>query len=254
MRNREFNRRARRINERTPVGLILLIVGGALLARQLGVWFPSWLFTWEMLLITIGLIIGIVNGFRDIGWVIITAIGLFFLADDIYPGIKQLVWPAVIILVGLVIILKPSRQKKTMITTDTPPASGSAYVHDVPAGATTTAHSTTEDVLDLVAIFGAVKKVVFSKNFRGGEAVCVFGGSEINLTQADFTGTIKLEIVAIFGGAKLIVPANWQVRSEATAILGGIDDKRDPVASANSDKLIILEGTAICGGIEIASY
>jgi predicted membrane protein len=205
-----------------------------------------------MLLITIGLIIGMVNRFRDIGWLIITAIGLFFLADDIYPGIKQLVWPAVIILIGLVIILKPSRQKKTMVMTDNSPASGAAVMNDAPA--INPAQATTEDVLDLVAIFGAVKKVVFSKNFRGGEVVCVFGGSEINLTQADFTGTIKLEIVAIFGGAKLIVPANWQVRSEATAILGGIDDKRDPVASANSDKVLVLDGTAICGGIEITSY
>ena len=141
-----------------------------------------------------------------------------------------------------------------MITTDTPPASGSAYVHDVTVGVDATAEATKEDMLDVVAVFGGVKKVVFSKNFRGGEVVCVFGGCEINLTQADFTGLIKLEIEAIFGGAKLIVPANWQVRSEASAILGGIDDKRDPVASASSDKILVLQGTAICGGIEITSY
>lgn len=251
MRDREFRRRARRINERVPVGLILLVVGGALLARQFGVWLPPWLFTWEMLLVTIGLIIGLVNGFRDFGWLIITGIGLFFLADDVYPEIKHFIWPVVIIILGLAIILKPSRQKKTMDSTD---RSGTSATFGAQVVVDTPPQATTEDVLDLVAVFGAVKKVVFSKNFKGGEVVCVFGGSEINLSQADFTGTAKLEIVAIFGGAKLIVPANWQVRSEAAAILGGIDDKRDPIASANSDKILVLDGTAICGGIEITSY
>lgn len=244
MRHREFRHRARRINERTPLGLILLIVGGALLARQLGVIMPAWLFTWEALLITIGLTIGIVNRFRDIGWLIITAVGVFFLMDDVYPEIKHFVWPAVIILLGLVIILRP-RQKKIPFAGDGS-AQSPVYTH----GDTTPA----DDVLDAVAVFGAVKKNVLSKNFKGGEVVTVFGGSEINLTQADFVSPIRLEIVAVFGGSKLIVPANWEVRSEATAILGGVDDKRDPALNQNSGKLIILEGTAILGGIEIVSY
>jgi predicted membrane protein len=244
MRHREFRRRARRINERTPLGLILLIVGGALLARQMGALLPAWLFTWEVLLITIGLTIGIVNRFRDIGWLIITAVGVFFLMDDVYPEIKHYVWPAVIILLGLIIILRPSRQKKIIATPEQPGQSQEHITGDATAK---------EDVLDAVAVFGAVKKVVLSKNFKGGEVVSVFGGSEINLTQADFVSPVRLEIVAIFGGAKLIVPANWEVRSEATAILGGIDDKRDATAQ-NPDKVLILEGTAICGGIEINSY
>jgi Domain of unknown function (DUF5668) len=246
MRDRQFRQRARRINERTPVGLILLIVGGALLARQAGVLFPSWMFTWEMLVIVVGLTVGIVNRFRDFAWIIIIAVGVFFLMDDVYPPIKHFVWPVVIILLGLVILLKSSQQKKTMIATDTPAVTNTPII--------TTAQSYKEDVLDVVAVLGAMKKVVFSKNFKGGEVVCVFGGAEINLSQADFEGTIKIEIVAIFGGTKLIVPPHWQIRSEAVAILGGVDDRRDPVASANSDKVIILDGTAICGGIEIDSY
>jgi predicted membrane protein len=95
---------------------------------------------------------------------------------------------------------------------------------------------------------------VLSKNFKGGEVVCVFAGSEINLTQADFGNTVKIEVVAIFGGTKLIVPANWEIRAETTTILGGIDDKRDPAGMANATKVVILEGVVICGGIEISSY
>ena len=55
--------------------------------------------------------------------------------------------------------------------------------------------------LDSVTIFGNVKKLVYSKNFKGGDIVSIFGGSEINLTQADFSGSISIEMVQIFGGA-----------------------------------------------------
>lgn len=243
MRHREFRHRARRINERTPLGLILLIVGGALLARQMGVLLPAWMFTWQALLITVGLVIGVANRFRDLGWLVIVGVGAFFLLEDIYPDLGHFAWPLVIILIGLVIILKP-RRKRIAVTPEQPEQSPDYN----------TAYTTGEDVLDSVAVFGGVKKIVLSKNFRGGEVVCVFGGAEINLSQADFTDPIRLEIVAVFGGAKLIVPANWEIRSEVTAILGGIDDKRESVTTQNPEKILVLEGTAICGGIEISSY
>lgn len=224
-----------------------------MLAREVGILMPRWLFTWEMLLIVVGLTVGLVNRFRDIGWLIISGVGLFFLMDDVYPEIKHFVWPVIIIILGLFIMLKP-RQIKTMIVSNASVAPEPVAVTPVTPDTGTQAQSTPGDVLDSVAVFGAIKKIVISKNFRGGEVVCVFGGSEINLSQADFEGTIKLEIVAIFGGAKLIVPANWQVRAETAAVLGGVDDKRDPAASVNSNKVLVLDGAAICGGIEITSY
>lgn len=109
---REFRREARRINANVPVGFILLLIGGAYLARQMGVDFPSWFFSWEILLILIGIIVGFTTKFRDFSWLILIGIGLVFLADDLYP-IKNYIWPALIILVGLIIILKPSRLVKT---------------------------------------------------------------------------------------------------------------------------------------------
>jgi hypothetical protein len=108
--------------------------------------------------------------------------------------------------------------------------------------------------LDTVTIFGNVKKLVYSKNFLGGDIVTIFGGAEINLTQADFKGNIVIEMVQIFGGAKLIVPPHWQIRSEMVAVFGGIEDKRAPQNSYDEDKVVILNGTTFFGGIEIRSY
>ena len=110
------------------------------------------------------------------------------------------------------------------------------------------------DVLDVASVFASTRKVVISKNFKGGEIVSVFAGTEINLSQADFTGPVKIEAVAVFGGMKLIVPANWEIRSETAVIVGGIEDNREPAAVTHPDKVVILEGVVIFGGIEINSY
>jgi predicted membrane protein len=248
MRHRHnIRQRAGRIQANIPVGIILLAVGGVLLARQMGVDFPNWLFRWEMLLVTIGLLVGAKSGFRDSGWLIITGAGLFFMADDFFPHLKPFFWPALIILIGLIVILRPARQKKTLIIPDTagePTDINTENQHTAMKG----------DILDVASVFGGTKKLVLSKNFKGGEIVSVFGAADINLSQADFTSPVKIEIVAIFGGAKLIVPANWEIRSETVVIMGGIDDKREPVPMANPEKILILEGTVMFGGIEISSY
>jgi hypothetical protein len=80
------------------------------------------------------------------------------------------------------------------------------------------------------------------------------GGTEIDLTQADFTGVIKLDVTQIMGGTKIIVPAHWEVRSEVTAMFAGFEDKRQQPVVINPDKVLILQGTSIFGGIELRNY
>jgi hypothetical protein len=240
MEHRAFRRGSVRMEANIPAGLILLAVGGVLLARQLGVIFPAWLISWESLVIVIGLFVGIKSRFQNFGWLILVGIGTFFMLDDFYPAMRNFVWPVVIIAIGLLIILRPHRPKKNLIIAEEP--------------VLTDAEEAKEDVIDMACVFGSTKKIVLSKNFKGGEVVCVFGGAEINLTQADFANIVKIEVVAIFGGAKLVVPANWEIRSETAAVFGGIDDKREIIAIANPEKTIFLEGTVIFGGVEISSY
>ncbi|MDB5012525.1 MAG: hypothetical protein JWQ25_727, partial [Daejeonella sp.] len=58
-----------------------------------------------------------------------------------------------------------------------------------------------------------------------------------------------------FGGTKMIVPANWRVHSEMIAVFGGIDDKRPQQALVDQeDKVLIIRGTSIFGGISIRSF
>lgn len=112
-----------------------------------------------------------------------------------------------------------------------------------------------DDHIESVTVFGGVKKNVISKNFKGGEVVVVFGGGEFNLMQADFEGTVILELVQVMGGTSLIIPSDWEVKSSLVTFLGSIEDKR-PVQppTNNAAKILVIQGTAVMGGIEIKSY
>jgi predicted membrane protein len=109
--------------------------------------------------------------------------------------------------------------------------------------------------IEINVAFGSVKKIILSKNFKGGEINCFMGCSEINLMKADIQKPITLEVNTVFGGAKLIIPSNWDVKNEVTAVFGGIEDKRI-INSGITDpqKIIVLKGTCVFGGIEIAIY
>jgi hypothetical protein len=72
--------------------------------------------------------------------------------------------------------------------------------------------------------------------------------------QSDIHGRVHLEVVQVFGGTKIIVPANWSVHSEMVAIFGGIEDKRPPQLNAAPDKVLVIQGTSIFGGIDIKSF
>ena len=111
------------------------------------------------------------------------------------------------------------------------------------------------EYIEINAVFGSANKLVLSKNFKGGEVNSFMGGAEINLLQADIKQPVHLEINTVFGGTKLIVPANWNVKNSITAVLGGLEDKRNPnIANPDPNKILILKGACVFGGIEIKNF
>lgn len=231
---------------RVLAGLVLVIVGVVLFMKKSGVIFPVWFFSWPVLLITIGIFFGAKRLFRGAGWVICILIGTAFLMERIYPdmSLTRFVWPALIILFGVGMMF--SSRKRTW---------GNRKWDEWKECSIAEGCVSSEDKLESTSIFGGVKKNIISKNFRGGEITCIFGGAEINLQQADIQGTVEIELTQIFGGTKLTVPANWQVRHEATtAILGGIEDNRQAGVTEDESKVLVLKGTVIFGGVEIKSF
>ncbi len=285
-----------RIRKR-PVGRILVplglvSVGSILLAHEFGMPIPGWMFSWQFLLIIIGIFSGLAHAFRGPGWLIMILIGTFFLMDRLVPGldIHRFIWPAVIILVGLIMLIRPKKphwmeqewhhkwERKNWKSKQKDwerwqrrrqqrgyPGIGAFPVDpaDTHTGETTGSSSgmgysskgfSSEDFIDATTILGGIHKNILSKNFKGGDITIFMGGAEINLSQADIQGTASLDITQIMGGTKIIVPPHWEVRSQLTSVFGNIEDKRTNIGTTDPNKVLIIDGSSVFGGIEIRNY
>jgi len=267
-----------------PLGLVF--IGGILFLRQLGFDFPYWFFTWPVLLIVVGIILGLSNAFRGPGWLILILVGSFFLMDQMIPGIDihRFIWPGVLVLVGIVLLIRPkkpywmegdcepwqrhekrwrqrfeNRQRRRNFQRGFGSPGSTAETGDANSGNTEnrdfhTGNFSSESYIDATTILGGVHKNIISKNFKGGDITVFMGGAEINLSQADIQGTAVLDITQIMGGTKIIVPPHWEVRSQLTSFFGNIEDKRRNVTSSGTDKILIIDGSSVFGGIEIRNY
>jgi len=231
-------------------GVFLLAIGIVALLRATIPDFPEWVFSWQMLLIALGMFIGLRHNFRGGAWLILMLVGSIFLFRDIFPEFSfNRIWPVVLIVVGLFIIIRPrNRHRWSGMEKKTDGNADTNLIND------DTDYSK-EDFITSTSIFGGAKKIVISKNFKGGDLVSIFGGTELDLSQADFTGTAVIELTTIFGGTKFLVPSNWSVKSEAVTIFGGMEDKRRmATVTETPDKTLLLRGTVIFGGIDIKSF
>lgn len=254
-------------NSRIFAGVFIIAIGVLFFLKQSGfAIFPYWFFTWPMILIAVGIFSGVKHGFRGGGWLVMILLGSFFLLDDVMDmyNLRPYLVPAILVGVGLMLILRPknnqgwgscTNHKRKERFENLPKDTASVFQSAEGSTADNSYADTTVEVLDATAIFGAVKKNILSKNFKGGDATSIFGGSEIDLSKADINGTVMIDVTAILGGVKLIVPSHWTVRQEIAAIFGGVDDKRDIHSIITvQNKILVLKGTAFMGGIEITSY
>ena len=167
----------------------------------------------------------------------------------------RFIWPAVLIGVGLIFILRPHHRHIGDRRWDNGPWGDRKWDRwrNYPPASEPPKY-TAEDWLDSTAIFSGVHKKFVTKNFKGGDVTNIMGGTELDLSQADINGVAVLDVTQIMGGSKIIVPAHWEVRSEVTAVFAGFEDKRQQPSVTNPDKLLILKGTSIFGGIELRNF
>ncbi len=236
-------------------GVILVGVGSVLLLRNMGVLLPYWLFTWPVILILVGIYTGFKHNFKNNSWLIITGIGIFFLVEKFIPSLhlQPFFWPLIIIGIGIMYILKPNKQSWSNWK-------GINVDHDYKRNPTLKAFvgdegSEIAEDFKITSVFSGVKKNIISKDFKRGQVTSVFGGAEIDMSQADLTGTAIIKVEIAFGGVSIIVPSNWSVQNDIQGVFHGVEDKRyNTSAPIDSNKVLILKGSCAFGGVEIKSY
>jgi hypothetical protein len=226
-------------------GAIVVIVGVFLLLKGL---FPtvfsafSLHLTWPVILIIIGIGIGIKTKFRSAApWILIAIGGINLITHSVYGSLfpRELIWPSLIILFGLLILFKRKKAGHMKFAECQPMFTNGS------------------DVLNIDISFAGRKEIVTSKNFQGGVIRASFAGAEINLAGADSqVQPMILELHANFAGIELIVPSHWEVQNEINPTMGSVEDLRMIRTGNTGDtqKLLILRGSCSFGSIELKSY
>ncbi|PWK80320.1 cell wall-active antibiotic response 4TMS protein YvqF [Mucilaginibacter oryzae] len=271
---------------KTVAGIILLAVGGFLLLQQFRIFFiPDGLKLWPVWLLFWGWYVGAKHNYKKSSWMLLVGLGVVFLITENIHDSGRIVGPLAVIGFGMWLILRrnkhfdPQNWKNEFKTndwdkwgkkqpfqfdknepvvdytvkdenTDVPPVDPYTQKQD-----DFNSKYSGDDYIDTVSIFGGVNKAILSKKFRGGDIVNIFGGAELDFTQADINGRVVIDITQIFGGTKIIVPSNWQVVSDLAAVFASVDDKRiRSTASVGSEKVLVLTGVSIFAGVDIRSY
>jgi len=197
---------------------------------------PAYVFSWQMALIISGVYIlykSILKGLIVIG------IGTYFilpLAGIIQPIEIEKMWPAFIILLGIIILFGSGFKKKN----NKKPMSVKSTLND--------------ELFEITTIMGGDTRQISSYDFKGGKITAVMGGVELDLTNCYLSkeGCI-IDLSVVMGGISLKISREWNIKSEIIPIMSGIEDEDyhsnnvhiDPAAT------IILRGSIVMGGVEI---
>jgi predicted membrane protein len=220
-------------------GAALILVGLAFLLDHMGMIDIThlWRF-WPILLIVAG-ISNVVSAERRFWGIVLLAAGTLLQLDEL--GIWHFrwndVWPILLIVAGLMAIWTSLRTRNS----PTPQTGGGGDPRLTVNG---------------VAIFSGLERRMTSQDFQGGHVTAIFGGIELDLTEANMQAEeATLEVNAIFGGAEIRVPDSWQVSYRGGPIFGGVEDKtrirRTEDMAGSKPKVLHITGLVAFGGLEI---
>ena len=226
------------MNKRALLGLLLVVLGVVVILANFNL-FPFGLrpilFSWQALLIVIGLFFLLTGEGRTAGVVLIFVGGIFMIPRAMHHmpiGWHELFWPALLLGLGAILILRGvSRQH-------IPLDAGAEHIDDM-------------------SFFGGGDRVITTQNFKGGRVTAIFGGSKYNMIGAGLAkGRNVIDIFTVFGGCKFIVPEDWDVKIEVSSIFGGFSDKRSVRRDIARDpsKELVIKGVAIFGGGDVVSF
>jgi hypothetical protein len=227
------------------VGGLIVLIGLLILLDNMGIVriHDVWRY-WPVLLIVLG-VSKILESHSPAGYVwggVITLAGALLLLDnlDIVVFDFNLIWPLLLIAFGLSMLLRSMDRKRYLASAAGAPGAGGPINESSSCNA--------------FAVFGGSKRRINTPDFRGGDAVAVFGGVEFDLRGAGMTvEQAVIDVNVVCGGLEVRVPDNWTIINRAMTIFGGVEDKTVQAkseANAVSPQLVIT-GSVVFGGISL---
>ncbi len=188
---------------------------------------------WPVLIILLGVFQLAANPRGYLGAGILIVIGAILLIGelDILPfSTADLIWP--LLLIGLGVWLLLGRSASVF------QASRSAEPGDL--------------VNSFIAFAGR-DVISTSSQFQGGSVTALFGGSKVDLRQAQLSSAgATLSATTAFGGIDVLVPQDWRVEIRGIPLFGAFSDKRLQSGPSPADApRLTISGVAMFGGIEV---
>ncbi len=213
------------------IGIIILLIGILYLIEIFNPGFHlEFDIVWPVVLIAISIYYIIKDEKLDFTKILMLFIGLWFLLVNtslITEPYDKAFWPVVLILVG-----------------------GYIVMNSLNMGKKNTKIKTNKHSKDYFGIFSEVKDSIKTKNFKGADVYCIFGGAELDLRDTELKEDTILNVYSFFGGATIKVSDNYNVVCNSTAILGANENKASNDIDKSKPKLII-NCISFCGGTEI---
>ncbi len=223
---------------RILIGIVLVLVGGALLLERFAAVDVGDVFgtIWPLVLLLPGVAgLATTRGTGVGPWILTFLGGGFLLANLDVIGDDWLgtAWPLLLILLGVAILFR--RPGLSAFGT------GTRQVDD--------------PRVERIAVFSGNHTIITSHALESGSATALFGGVDLDLRQAlPVAEGAHVHAFAMFGGVTLIVPETWQVQLRGLPLFGGIDDKRPlPQSPPSNPPVLHVNATALFGGVEVTS-
>lgn len=218
------------------IGLLILVFGMILLLEQI---VPGFSIDFEILWPTFFIVIGIYNMIRDKKpnilssiFIIIGTIFLLINLDILTEDFYDLIYPIILIIVGLGIMgAAITGNKGTKISTKT--VNNKSY-----------------RVRNYNGIFGGVEQVLAESDFEGANIYSVFGSVDLDLTKVKIKDNIIIYAYSVFGGTTIRFPEEYNVVVTDTSVFGGTDNK---IIRKYDDekKTIYVNITNVFGGTDL---
>ena len=100
------------------------------------------------------------------------------------------------------------------------------------------------------AVFSGQDLNYEAQEFNGAKIIAVFGGIDLDLTNARISNGAEISVCAVFGGVDIKVPKGTAVVVKATSIFGGTGNK---VEVSQAEKTIYVKAFSLFGGCDIKS-
>lgn len=216
------------MNMKQTIGAGLVIIGVFYLLVNLNIPGINELarYFWSLLVMFVGTLMLLSGAQHRITGFIVLGVGFLLFLQRITDGafsIWTIVWPAIIMAIGISFLLNRNQSSKNKIDKDTK---------------------------ELNVFLSGITKKYSEETFSGFTINTVMGGVELDLSKARFEKEATIDANVIMGGLELRLPEEVIVKNHTTSIMGGIDEKAMPSADKNAPCLTIT-GTVLMGGIEI---